>query len=90
MSSPPQNVLTIGSDTCLQQSLRIRCETTSNIAVTWTLDGGPIAGGEFIDVTQAGVYQCSANNECGLTVGRSEVLCKWTRLIICIMIKHIH
>ena len=49
--------------------------------MAWTRNGVSIAGGEFLGVTQGGVYECAASNECGQTVGRSEVFGKLTQLI---------
>ena len=81
MPNPPgsEPTIIIGSDTCFQPNLRIRCDTTSSTAVSWTRDGMSIAGGELLSVTQAGVYECSTDDGCGRTISASsEVFGKLT------------
>ena len=70
--NPSGNTLVIGSDTCFAESLRIRCQTTPPVDVMWTRDGVPVAGNEFIDVTQPGEYMCSGPDGCGQTLSASS------------------
>ena len=81
MPNPPGNdpTVIIGSNTCLQPNLRIQCNTTSSTVVSWTRNGVSIAGGEFLSVTEGGVYECSTDDGCGRTISASsEVFCKLT------------
>ncbi len=61
-------------------SLRIRCETTPTTMVTWTLDGTSVPGDEFIDVTTAGTYTCSAADGCGQTLSESSQISRKYKL----------
>ena len=82
MSNPQGGVLTVGADTCLppagDEPLRLRCQTIPTTNVAWTLGGSLISTNEFIDVTNAGEYTCSASDGCGQTLtATSEVLRKY-------------
>ena len=73
--TPSGNVLTVGANTCLPpagQSLRIRCQTTPIVPVMWTLNSNLVTGNEFVDVTSAGTYTCSATDNCGRSVNASS------------------
>ena len=67
--------ITIGADTCAPssgESLRIRCQTTPTIPVSWTLDGNSVAGSEFINVSGAGTYTCAGTDSCGNALNSSS------------------
>ncbi len=87
---PLADTLTIGANMCLPPPdvvARIRCQTTPPRHTTWTLNGGPIAGNEYTDITQSGVYTCTTSDGCGnILTDSSEVLRKSSLLHVYIMV----